>query len=831
MFTVCVNFYLKQPVLSILTSRIVNMKNTSKLIVAITAFVQCSMLSAQKVNAALNVLLTQHPSEKIYIHYDKDYYVTGETIWFKAYLFSDGKPSSLSNNFYLQLADNKGKVVISQKYPVLGAVVKGNINLPDSILQGNYSIRAITPRMLNYDDGFIYTKNVFIYKQGAPASAVVASAPNLSLQFFPESGYLADGILTVAGFKAVDEKGIPAEVEGIIKTEDGNTIASFRSYHDGIGKVQFKPQAGKKYVAEVETAAGKRTYPLPDIQSAGINLKVQHEKGGKKFLLSRTAKDKELYDNLRLVAQINNHIVFESEVAFENYLSIEGHLVTDSLPSGILQFTVFNKDGIPLAERLTFIDNGEYRSNAGIETVKLGIEKRAANILELVFPEGIQRSCSVAVIDLPGKSFSSADNIISRFLLTGDLKGFIYNPAWYFSKQDDTTRLAMDNLMLTHGWTRFNWTKILASQYPDIKYKDRGLISISGRVVDPKTREILPWGKLGFIAEGEDSSSQTLEAPVDANGRFTLDSIAFFGKTKFFYGYTDKNTKQRAALVVMDENKLDNTVEEVPADISARAAIQYPAMADNKEEMAIRYQQVKNGLNDVKVLENVTVKAVSDKKPVDMVNEKYTSGVFKGEAKEVLDNTTTPITDKSLNVIDYIKNRIQQVEFTAGRFVSRKNFSLNSGQKWAVGIFLNEQPADVTQLLSIRAIDVAMVKYFDAGFVGVGSTFPGGAISVYTKEKEVEAERPDKLEFVTYKGYTIRKEFFNPDYSVASTRQPASDKRTTLYWNPDIFTDTEIKSIKLNFYNNDISRAFKVVLEGFDAAGKFIHVEKIIKAN
>ena len=58
--------------------------------------------AAQKIDSALNVLVTQHPSEKIYIHYDKEYYVTGETIWFKAYLYSDGKPSGMSTNLFLQ---------------------------------------------------------------------------------------------------------------------------------------------------------------------------------------------------------------------------------------------------------------------------------------------------------------------------------------------------------------------------------------------------------------------------------------------------------------------------------------------------------------------------------------------------------------------------------------------------------------------------------------------------------------------------------------------------------------------------------------------------------
>lgn len=807
------------------------LNHTRKLIVSCLILLTASSLFAQKADKALSALQKEHPSEKVYIHYDREYYVAGETIWFKAYLSSQGKPSGLSQHFYLQLINNKGVVIADQHYPVMGAVIKGSIHLPDSLPQGNYYIRALTPWMLNYGEGFIYTKNVFIYKPSPNTPAATAPAPAISLQFFPESGQLVDGILCVTAFKATDQYGAPADVEGILKTDDGNTIASFRTFHDGIGKLQFKPKAGKKYIAEVETPAGKRTYTLPEVQTSGINLKIQDQKGGKKFLIARSEKDKAQFGLLQLVVQLNNNVVFESDIEFENYSSIAGELGTDSLPSGILHFTIFNKDGIPLAERLSFNDNGEYRSEAAINPLITATQKRAANEIEFSFPEGIQRSCSVAVIDLPGKNAGDNDNIISRFLLTSDLKGYINNPAWYFEQQNDTTRQALDNLLLTQGWSRFNWTKVLAGEYPVIKYTDRPLINIAGTVMDPKTKAPLAYGKVGFIAEGEDSSSQTIEATVDAAGRFKIDSAALFGKTKLYYGYADKNEKTKPALIVLDENLTENAVQLVPADIVAKTVMTDPALLQNKEELNLRQQQAKIAVDQVKELENVNVNANGNKKPVDAVNDKYTTGAFRGPAKEVLDNTNDPVKDRSLNAIDYIKNRIQQVEYSGNRFVSRKNFSLMTGQKWPVAVFVNEQLADAVQLVTIRAVDIALVKYFDAGFVGVGSTYPGGAISVYTKEKLPEERRPDKLEFVEYNGYTITKEFYNPDYSNNTIRHPQSDKRTTLYWNPDIITDAVTKTVKIRFYNNDFSTAFRVTLEGFDAAGKLVHAEKIIKSN
>lgn len=783
-------------------------------------------LAAQNTEAALNKLAAKHATEKLYIHYDKEYYVAGETIFFKAYLYNDGKPSGMSNNLYLQFADSKGSIVSTKKFPVLGAIAKGSIDVPDSLPQGNYFIRALTPVMLNDDESFVYKKNIFVYKPGSSNKAP-ATAPTVSLQFFPESGDLVDGILTVIGFKATDQWGKPVEVSGSIKTEDGTFIAPFNSYHDGIGKIRpFKAQAGKKYVAEVETGAGKRSYPLPEVKLSGINLKVEDEKGGKKFTLSRSVKNKQDFASVKLVAQINNHSVYENEIAFEDYPSIIGHLVTDSLPSGILHLTLFNKDGAPLAERLCFVNNREYASNATITATKFADTRRAENTIELNFPESIQTSCSVAITDASGGSFKDNENIWSRLLLTSDLKGYVYNPSWYFENTSDSTKQALDNLMLTHGWSRFSWTRILADQFPEHTVFDQPLISLAGTTMDDKNKEVQGNGRLNIYMESEDSSSQNYEANVDANGRFKLDSILFYGKAKLYYAFTDNKAKVKPALLVLDENKLNQFAGKVSHAMFVNTVSYDPFM--NKSEIDTRAGHIKSRLEEFKELERVTVQAKTNKKPIDAVNEKYTSGVFRTPGKVNLDNVNDPSNDKAMNAVDYIKNRIPQVEIQSNQFVNRKNFSLMTGKKWLIGVFLNEIPADIFQLRILRTDDIALVKFYEAGFVGVGSGYPGGAIAVYTKEKDKNEEKPEKLAFVEYKGYSISKEFYQPDYNNAELKHPVSDNRTTLYWNPDVYTDSETKSVKLNFFNNDFSKKFKVVVEGFDANGKLVHVEKLI---
>ncbi|HUS02467.1 MAG TPA: hypothetical protein VMY77_12105, partial [Chitinophagaceae bacterium] len=96
------------------------------------------------------------------------------------------------------------------------------------------------------------------------------------------------------------------------------------------------------------------------------------------------------------------------------------------------------------------------------------------------------------------------------------------------------------------------------------------------------------------------------------------------------------------------------------------------------------------------------------------------------------------------------------------------------------------------------------------------------------KDDDGAPTRPETdIKYISLQGYSITKEFYNPDYSVADPRHAAVDKRITLFWNPDANTSSATP-VNINFYNNDISKKFNVVIEGVDNTGKLIHYEKII---
>lgn len=803
------------------------MRTISFYLILFSGVVNGSASNAQRIDSVLNTMATRYPTEKLYIHFDKSSYIAGETIWFKSYFVSDGLPSGLSTDCFVQLVDDKGKIVDLKRYPVIGATAKGNIDLPDSLPQGNYTIRAGTPRMSEHGDEFIYIRNVFVYNPSIKNSDQSGSKPRaLTVNFYPESGYLVDGILTVVAFKATDAGDRPVDINGLIRTGDGTTICSFRSFHDGIGKTQFKPIAGKKYFAEIEYDGKSNTYFLPEVQPSGVNLKVEDEKGGKLFLLSRGGKERNRFSSLTLVAHMDNRIIYETDIEFEDYPSVKGHIITDSLPSGIIHFTVFDKESNPLVERLSFVNNEERLSDVELTVSRSNFAIKGKNSIEFNFPEIIQRSLSVAITAESTSGTRNPENILTSLLLTGDLKGSIFNPSYYLGNNSDSVVQAFDNLMLTFGWSRFEWKKMLAGLFPPDITIPGPYLSISGMVKNESGKEPVSGGQLNIYLQSGDSSSQSLVVPVGKGGRFRMDSAIYYGEAKFYYVYLNPQGKKRVVKIELDRNGTNSEPSPLAGESHNYSTPAYfPEDADTKG----RYEWIKESKHKVKELERVILQTRSTKKPVELVNEKYTTGVYRAMGKVNIDNINQPSNDKSGNVLNYIKNRIQQVELEGNQFVSRKNFSLGSGEKWTVGVVLDEHPVDASMLRSLRVDDIALVKYYEAGFVGAGSNSPGGLIAVYTRKKGDDADSPKSLEYFKSTGYSLVKKFYSPDYENTPGLNQFADKRSTLYWNPDIYTGVEPGPVKVDFFNNDNAKKFRVIMEGFDVKGKLVHLETWIE--
>ncbi|HSC40285.1 MAG TPA: MG2 domain-containing protein, partial [Chitinophagaceae bacterium] len=255
-------------------------------------------------DSALLKLRSEYPQEKVFLQADRTYYLSGETIWMKAWCTLEGAPSYLSRILYVDLVNGSGEVIAKKMYRLdsMGSTA-ADIDIPSNAVTGNYTLNAYTLWMLNFPE-YIYHRSIFVYNRDnfkqndLPASAVT---PVLKMQFFPEGGDIVAGVKGRVAFKIVDKGGFPVDAKGIITDNTGGGGIPFATEHDGMGVVEINAEAGKRYTAVI-TAQGARTlsFALPAPKEEGISLRVENISPARLFVLAdRSEKNKARYNRLR----------------------------------------------------------------------------------------------------------------------------------------------------------------------------------------------------------------------------------------------------------------------------------------------------------------------------------------------------------------------------------------------------------------------------------------------------------------------------------------------------------------------------------------------------
>jgi hypothetical protein len=785
-----------------------------------------SHLFAQHLDSLLNELDTKYPQEKVYLQLDRSYYNPGETIWFKAYLTSDNLPSTISKTLYAELLDAKGNLLQRKTLPVLQSSAALNFDLPDTINSSLLYVRAYTSWMLNFDSSMLFIKPIHIIK--ASGTSKKNTVISYSLHFFPEGGDLIAGIKSRLAFKANDQYGKPVDASGIVLDDKNNKIASFSSIHDGMGYFLFMPLADTKYKAQWKDKKGvMHETDLPDAKKQGVVLNIDNIENQVTYTLTRPDNADNVFTFYYVVAQIQQQVVYSAKINMSKKTTISTSIPTDSLPDGIMQVTVFNASQVPVAERIVFINRDNYYFNTDLHAVDKHLDKRGHNALQVDVGGNLLSNLSISVTDADlNPPSDNEENIFSSLLLSSDLKGYIYNPAYYFSSDDDSVKRHLDLVMMTNGWRRFNWQNLVNGQWPVIKYEPENYLSIKGKVFG-LSQSLLVNKEISCILKTKNATAQIFTIPVTKDGAFKRSSLYFFDTAKVYYQFNNDKDKSITSMASFSiYSSFINSPQQPLALFNSFNAPVVPdssTMQKNIAAMNLLRQSILDGYK-IKVLDVVTVTA-RQKTPEEKMDEKYTSGFFSGTDAHIFILDTDPFAKGALNVINYLQGKV------AGLQISMDG-SGNSSATWRGGtpsIFLDEMQSDLQTVQSISMSDVAMVKVFPPPFMGGPGGSPGGAIAIYTKKGgDQDYSLVKGLDFSTIIGYSAIKEFYSPDY--ATKNDPTvGDYRTTLYWNPFIIMDKTTRRVTIPFYNNDKCKKIRVVIEGMNELGQLTREEKIFE--
>ena len=767
----------------------------------------------------LSIIAYGQTNEYIHLHLNKDIYLPGETLWFKAYLFYNNQPSFLSTNFYLAVYDDEGKLLQQKHYPIFDGTCNGDIILPESLSTNTLRLRIITKGLLLTDSNNVSERTVTIFQKVKKDYSTQIPTKPIQLEFIPEGGTAIAGLQNIFAIKAANSNGIPIQINGImIEDNTGNFIDSFYTNFKGLGKIQMVPEAGKTYSAIwVDKRNNKQTTAA--IGQTGNGVLFHFEKV-KNILYCNVLKNSNeiKFNTLTISASSGSAEVLNIKALMSDKVQWINKIPIDSLPEGIIRFKLFDAENKLLQQRIILNSFLSDTKKPTLKLLKKDLTSKAENIIELEIPDSILYNMSASITDINFNEMDSRNTIKEDLWLTKDIL-----PEGQFSKSSlkSSTELDLELLLLTAKYKNVSF-ELLCPKLPldnflslQAKYKNRNYA-------------LSKESNLMLIIKDTIQGKRFYKVPASSRVDFIKEGVVFYDSALVNY-QLDKNKEQAEYISPLTYNKYKAPAFIAKTQLISRDTTQ-PNITSNSENVLIDFTDRKpKKFNEVQTINEVVVKTRfknTETTRILELDQKYTSGMFSGIARGYQLNV---IDDKNAwshsDILNYIAYRVPGL----GIFTQNgERFIGDAGRKILTFIDEVELPEQIG-IASISVTQVAYIKYITGIVIGSSFISSGGVLYIYTKKgDELEPDNGLGMRKIKLKGYDLVQEFSSPDYT-DKRNLLNTDMRTTLYWNPYLIMDKVNNRLEIKFNNNDVSQRLLLTIEGFTEEGKLIHIEKVIE--
>ncbi|MBS1526755.1 MAG: hypothetical protein JST19_13945 [Bacteroidetes bacterium] len=735
--------------------------------------------------------------EKLFIHTDKNFYLAGEIIWFKVYCVeaSTNKPLDLSKVAYLELIDNAGNAAVQTKVSLDKGSGAGSVLLPFSLNNGNYLLRAYTSWMKNFSpDYFFQSELTIVNPLKAPDAQPRQKEQFYDVQFFPEGGRLVQGLTSRVAFKVTGADGKGVSCTGVVLGQQNDTVARFSTLRFGMGSFMLRPISNSVYKAVIKIGSNVINKTLPGIGDSGYVLRAT-ENSGNWNVLVRNA-DSSSSARVYLVVHNDHRIGAAFEVKTSNG-SASFEISRDKLAEGMNYFTLFDEQQRPLCERIVFkrpaqkllVDvktdgqtyGGRAKVDLAITTHTPGNQSTAADL-------------SVAVFHADGLQNQDVAHISGYLWLKAGLKGDIESPDYYLDNTDTDANQALDNLMLSQGWTQFDWDRVLSGKGPVLQFLPEytGPI-VTGHIINTVNNTPATGMKAYLTIPG--SPDQLYIAGSNANGDIFFNTQKFYGLKEIF---VQTNAQQDSTYRIdiaspFSERKSSNRLGPFAVTAEMRNAL-----ARNNVDM-----QVQN-IFAVKQLKQFYDPLVD-------------TTAFFGKPDKVYkldDFTRFPTMEEVLR--EYVTSIA--VTKRQGKF-NIKIFKVDH----LIGnplVLLDGVPVfDVDKIFKVDPLKIRKLEVFNNNYL-YGLGYFNGIMSFSTyKDDRAAFEIDPHAVILDYEGLQLQRKFYSPVYDTNDrVNSTIPDFRSTLYWNPGVTTGSDGKAT-LNFYTGDHTGEYIGVIEGITGDG------------
>jgi alpha-2-macroglobulin-like protein len=325
---------------------------------------------------------------------------------------------------------------------------------------GRAWVRFRLPAQLKSADGLLDVKIGHNGRQEAISRAIPIVLNRVTMQFFPEGGDAVAGLPCRMAFKAVNEFGKAADVEGYVTNAAGQRVAEFSSFHNGMGSFACAPEAGQAFKAHI-TRPAVQTFDLPTPKKQGAVLQIEGRNEGTVTLSVASTQSGTFY----VTGILRDKIFFFKEIQMKQGAQ-KIQVPIGDLPIGIARFTLLNDKKQEMAERLAFLHR-DRSLRIDVEPNQKSYQPREPVRLRMRVRDHagrpVQGRFSMSVSDEPLLTFADdkQGHLLAALLLEQDVKGTIEEPNFYFDTNEAKSETALDYLLMTQGWRRFGWEEVL----------------------------------------------------------------------------------------------------------------------------------------------------------------------------------------------------------------------------------------------------------------------------------------------------------------------------------------------------------------------------------
>ena len=661
----------------------------------------------------------------------------------------------------------------------------------------------------------------------------VASSEDYDVTFHPEGGYLVPDIECKLAFKAIGKDGFGIDLSGKIVDSSGKEITGFDTRHAGMGTVSFTPRRGETYKAIISDG---REFALPATNENASVLQIRHIAPDS---LEIGIKGNILEDGY-IVLQQRGIVLWASDADSNSSFRFSK---TDAL-SGIMQVLLLDKDFNPLSERLVFCDNDDH-AGATLLSGSKTYGNRCSVTVNANIPDTDKGNFAVSVIDNNMSTIDSINPITAQLLLSSDLKGYVENPGYYFSSDTPEVAEALDNLMLTQGWSRYDIPSVVKGEIANPTQPIEKSMSLSGSVRSKWGNKPLKDISLALISPDTGYGNIT---NTDSDGKFRFDGFEY-PDGAIYYIQAVNNSGAFEDNIILDTIDYPETGHlplstcdrhKIPAaNFRQRAEMNPELKSILLSEVIVSELKMKS---DNRWLAGITSSQVNTSDPELRNINSVEDAIMRLNGISVSGSGNITFRGKPVGV--YIDNIPLDATVNLGMgeplaldagtraIQSRSKMFRQSSLRDPKGYIYTSPSTNLPEVNIINEINsvcsydnIASIAFVRGGASAVlGNRAPGGTIVIKTKDGKAFSkikEHNPHIAIAKPLGYQKPAEFYSPMYEVTD-RPDGTDLRSTIYWNPCVRINENGEADFEFFTSDNPDTSYTIFIEGITDDGRII---------